>query len=637
MTFFRRGVRLVIWAMTVVAVGILFLSCTSSEPWKAQNDEVIKQYNLTSRERVLPQLDVVSNLDVGNIYKGTDLPTIEIAPGVLARVAWGRGAMMEFVEMGPAATYPQEVMGGEVITLVQEGSAICVLGEEEFELGKDTVLYLTQGMKRSLKAGPDGWKAIEVFSPVRIDHLNLAGVELSENAKVTFDEGVTANLEPAKVYHLNSIQFTPLTDPDKSRSYYRTEANSRLLWGKNVQLSYIRMDPNSSFSMHLHPEDQLMTTLRGGLEQSVMDSSYALDGAHQTLFIPGGMTHAAKLGEFGADALDVFWPVRPDYVDKARKQSALYLEVIPAGAEPKKLADGFTFGEGITWLKGKLYFSDMFFQDPAQGDWTGDPKRSRLIRMEVDGTWKVLSMGMQSNGTIASRRGNLLVCDMFGHRVIEVSPNNGRVLKTVLSRVNGKRVDGPNDLVMDAKGGIYVTDPQFTPEEKKNQPGTQVYYVPPSGRAKMVIPAGEYAFPNGVEISPDGKTLYVNNTWLKPGKNFVWAYDVQEDGSLTNKRKFAMLNLTPEVLSAEDPAKRFDSIADGMAVDLAGRLYVTTQSGVQIFDERGVYVGTIWVPESPINICFGGPNYDKLYMVSQTAVWVIQTKVKGFRHPEGLI
>jgi gluconolactonase len=243
---------------------------------------------------------------------------------------------------------------------------------------------------------------------------------------------------------------------------------------------------------------------------------------------------------------------------------------------------------------------------------------------------------MQTNGTIASQSGNLLVCDMFGHRVIEVHPDSGKVLRTVLDRVNGKPIDGPNDLVMDAKGGLYVSDPQFTSEKLKSQPGKQVYYVAPNGTAKVVIPAGQYAMPNGVEISPDGKTFYVNNTWYQPGENFIWAYDINQDGTLSNKRKFAKLNLTADVLSAKKPEERFDSRADGMAVDQDGRLYVATLSGVQIFDKSGVYVGTIWCPQYPVSCTFGGPNHDVLYMVGESSVWTIQTKVKGFRIPRNL-
>lgn len=73
-----------------------------------------------------------------------------------------------------------------------------------------------------------------------------------------------------------------------------------------------------------------------------------------------------------------------------------------------------------------------------------------------------------------------------------------------------------------------------------------------------------------------------------------------------------------------------------MAVDRNGRIYVATLTGVQVFDKAGDYTGTIWVPEYPISCTFGGPNYDTLYMVGESSVWSIQTKVTGFRVPEGM-
>jgi gluconolactonase len=225
---------------------------------------------------------------------------------------------------------------------------------------------------------------------------------------------------------------------------------------------------------------------------------------------------------------------------------------------------------------------------------------------------------------------------MFGHRVVEVEPATGKVLRVVLDKINGKPIDGPNDLVMDAKGGIYITDPQFTPETQKSQPGKQVYYVAADGAAKVVIGPGEYAMPNGVELSPDGKTLYVNNTWQKPGENYVWAYDVAGDGSLSQKRQFAKLNLTTAVLNAPKPEDRLDSGADGSTMDTEGRYYVATRTGVQIFLPDGTYAGTIFVPQYPVSITFGGANNDILYMVGESSVWSIQTKVHGFRLPEGM-
>ena len=610
---------------------------SSDEAWLDVNQRVIDQHKVAGREREVPGVIVPMTLAAGVPVERSALANVTIAPGVSATLGWGRGALLERVEMQPGAAYPPQTLNEELIIVVQDGSATIDVGGKTMELAKDRVLYLQPGSVRSMKAGSNGWKAFEVYSPVRLDHLALAGQDVSGVNPSFPDQGVTPSIPAGVVVNLNEIQLTPLVDPLPGKTYKRSTALSRLIWGKNAQISLIRMDPGSEIALHRHPEDQLTHTIRGSLDQGVMDKTFPASGAAgHMLFLPGGMVHSAKLGETGADQLDVFWPIRPDYMDRARKQQALYEHVVAPDATPTKLGEGFTFSEGPTWLKGKLYFSDMFFANPAAGDWTGSPARSRLIVMNPDGKWRVLSTGMQSNGTLAARSGNLIVCDMFGHRVVEIDPATGRVVRVVLDRINGKPIDGPNDLVMDAKGGLYITDPQFTPESTKSQPGKQVYYVPPEGPARVVIGPGEYAMPNGVELSPDGKTLYVNNTWQQPGENFVWAYDVAADGSLSNKRQFAMLNLTAAVLEAAKPADRLDSGADGTAVDTDGRYYVATRTGVQIFLPDGTSAGTIWVPQYPVSLTFGGVNNDVLYMVGESSAWAIQTKVRGFRHPEGM-
>ncbi len=609
---------------------------TSAPQWAATNSRVIEQSKVTGRTRELPKVMVPMTLGDGEPVEASKLPSIEIAPGVKAKLWWGRGALVERVEMQPNAAYPEQTLGEELIIVGYEGSAAIQFDGKTVDIAKDQLLYLQPGAKRSVKAGSEGWKAFEVYSPVRLDHLALAG-QNTTGVQVTFpDQGVAPSIAAGSLVDLNDIPFTPLTDPEPGKSYKRASSHSRLIWGRNAQISLVRMDPGSEFPMHIHPEDQLTHTLRGTLNQGVMDKSFSFSAeAGNTVYLPGGMVHSAKMGEFGADQLDVFWPVRPDYIERERKQQALYSQIV-GDAKPKKLAEGFTFTEGTTWLKGKLYFSDMYFKNAAAGDYTGSPARSRLIVMEPDGKYRALSSGMQSNGTVAAKNGNLIVCDMFGHRVVEVDRATGRVVRVVLDKIGGKPIDGPNDLVMDAKGGIYITDPQFTPEAQKSQPGKQVYYVAPDGTPKVVIGPGEYAMPNGVELSPDGKTLYVNNTWQSPGENFIWAYDVAEDGSLSNKRRFAMVNLTPAILNAPKPEDRLDSGADGSTVDTDGRYYVATRTGVQIFMPDGTYAGTIFVPQYPVSVTFGGPDNDTLYMVGESSVWSIQTKVHGFRLPEGL-
>ena len=97
------------------------------------------------------------------------------------------------------------------------------------------------------------------------------------------------------------------------------------------------MDPRSTFPMHFHPEVQLMVTLRGSLDQGIMNAFHHTSGVSRDAFhIPGGMVHSAKVGDLGADALDVFWPVRPDHLGAASKQRDVYHAVIPQHANRRE-------------------------------------------------------------------------------------------------------------------------------------------------------------------------------------------------------------------------------------------------------------------------------------------------------------
>src|SRR5204862_7704669 len=125
-------------------------------------------------------------------------------------------------------------------------------------------------------------------------------------------------------------------------------------------------------------------------------------------------------------------------------------------------------------------------------------------------------------------------------------------------------------------------------------------------------------------------------TWQQPGGNFVWAYDVAADGSLSRKRRFATVELAPGVLKAPNPADRFASGADGSAVDTDGRYYVATTTGVQIFLPDGTAAGTIRTPQPPVSVTFGGPDSGVRYLAGASSVWSIQTKVHGFRVPARL-
>ena len=266
--------------------------------------------------------------------------------------------------------------------------------------------------------------------------------------------------------------------------------------------------------------------------------------------------------------------------------------------------------------------------------WTGNPKKSSIVEMDPDGTYRNITEGrMQANGLYPYKNGNLVVCDMLGHRVVEMT-TKGQVVKVIADRYDGKSLDGPNDIITDAKGGIYFTDPQFTMEPVKFQPGRCVYYLSPEGKLTRIVEPNAFAMPNGIVLSPDGKTLYINNTyddksWYPVNsdkENFIWAYDVNEDGTISNGRKFAKLFMTGNVLDRKGKS----TSADGMAIDKMGNLYVGTYYGVQIFNAKGEYAGMINLPTFPVSLCFGDTDMKTLYIVSYSRVYKIRTNMEGY-------
>ena len=188
------------------------------------------------------------------------------------------------------------------------------------------------------------------------------------------------------------------------------------------------------------------------------------------------------------------------------------------------------------------------------------------------------------------------------------------------STFEGRPFLGPNDLVADKKGGVYFTDPGgYPPAGQYLTELPSVYYLKPDGSVIKI--ADDIPRPNGIILSPDEKTLYVSNTLGA----YVIAFDVQPDGSVRNQRNFARL----AGIAMTNRGVR--SGADGIAVDDAGRLYVTSTIGVQVFSPEGKQLGTIPVgnPDGPQNIAFAGPDKKTLYIVGDGAVWKVAMLAQG--------
>lgn len=628
----------------ILLLSVLSLAaCTARPDWKAKNDQLVKEKNLPVRIRKdIPKSNIVSNLEAGLVTSINKLPVTNIAPGVKARLYWGKGTLIAWLTLEPRAEIAEEAFPSERLMFVMKGSVeqlirgtrveMKAIGREEPDgthgrTPRNDFVYLEKSAPNSLRAGEQGADILEVYSPPRLDYLRKAGASKLPSEIPDADFPLNATVEPDHVYDLNDIPFTELVPG----------AHSRLVSGRGAQLSFLRMDPGSTFAYHVHPEEQLMIVQRGAIDEIILDGMTRMEKG-DVLLLPADMVHGGTIGDLGCDVLDVFWPPRPDYDEKRVKQSQAFHDVIPEEAQVELLADGakqgpgLVFTEGPKWLNGKFYLSSMYFDQK----WNGDPKKSALVEMDSDGTYRYISHGrMQTNGTMPLANGNLAVCDMFGHRVIEMT-TKGQIVRTLAGTYDGKPIDGPNDLVADAKGGIYFTDPQFTPDAKKNQPGRAVFYIPAKGGPIQVIGFNEFAMPNGILLSPDGKTLFVNNTYDNESfwnvdsdkDNWVWAYDVNEDGTVKNGRKFARLFLTPEVLDRTGRS----SAADGMTIDENGGIYVATYMGLQVFNAKGDFLGIVNTPTYPVSCCFGGDDLKTLFIVSYDKVYKIRTNVKGLKY-----
>ncbi len=279
--------------------------------------------------------------------------------------------------------------------------------------------------------------------------------------------------------------------------------------------------------------------------------------------------------------------------------------VVAGGVEIVLLQDGFTGTEGpIAWSDGSVLFTET--------------QAKRITRISADGTVSTfLPDSNGANGLALGTGGELYAVQTASPRVGIVYPPNK--VKVLAEKFEGELLNRPNDLVLDKRGGVYFTDPGVAP--KPNEPVTTkpaVYYIKPDGQLTRVIT--DIARPNGIQLSPDGTVLYVANT----AGEYVYAYDVAEDGSLGPQRKFALLEGFRKTETGPS------SGADGLAIDAKGRLYVATTIGIQVFSDFGIALGVIPLPKAPQNLAFAGPDKSYLYVVGRGAAYRFPVLTPGF-------
>jgi gluconolactonase len=276
--------------------------------------------------------------------------------------------------------------------------------------------------------------------------------------------------------------------------------------------------------------------------------------------------------------------------------------VLAPGVVMELIQEGFTFTEGpVGTADGGLFFSDIranrtYYLDPAG--------KISVVREPTNG----------ANGLALTREGELVFAEGVAKRITKREKDG--TITTLTQGVPGSPLLAPNDLILDAKGGVYFTDPGPGPFSFPPAPRpTGVYYLPAGAKIPVVIDK-QNPVPNGLVLTNDGKTLIVNDT----SSPVVWAFDVQPDGTANNKRSFTSLHDIPADKS---------SGADGMAIDRDDRVYVSTITGVQVFDARGHYLGTIALGRQPANVAFSGADKQTLYITAREALYRVKMLSKG--------
>jgi gluconolactonase len=235
---------------------------------------------------------------------------------------------------------------------------------------------------------------------------------------------------------------------------------------------------------------------------------------------------------------------------------------------------------------------------------------SKVVKLDKDGKASVAYSDTHTGGSVSMNSKGALFIVQRGLRanVSQLAPQR----KTLATSYQSDPLDCLggviNDLTADAKGGVYFTM-------------GGVYHANPQG---VVTKYGENITPNGIILSADEKTLYVTN-----GPTLA-AFDVQPDGSLTNQREFAKLE--------------GGGNGDGSAIDSEGRIYVTTNPGVQVISREGKYLGIIPTPRGVISTAFGGTDKKTLYVLARGAtagdgtevanaaqVYAIQLQSQGYK------
>lgn len=302
--------------------------------------------------------------------------------------------------------------------------------------------------------------------------------------------------------------------------------------------------------------------------------------------------------------------------------------IVSADAKLELLGEHFGTTEGPLWIQegpsGHLLFSDI----PANViyKWTPDGKVS--VFLEKSGftgadnsnvgaqstSGRLAVIGLGSNGLALDPQGRIVIATHGDRNIARLEKDGTRTV--VADRYDGKRFNGPNDLVVKSNGALYFTDTRFGLRGGDQSPARELpfygVYLVKDGKVVLLEKDPQGGAPNGIALSPDEQYLYVGSG----GK--ILRYEIRPDDTIANGRIV------------------IESGSDGMKVDEKGNLYLTADGGVLIVSAEGKRLGVIpakVLGNRTTNVAFGDRDRMTLYITVRTHVYRIRLKVAGSRSP----
>jgi len=299
--------------------------------------------------------------------------------------------------------------------------------------------------------------------------------------------------------------------------------------------------------------------------------------------------------------------------------SIALLAASPAAPQQAEIATAVAFTEGpVVDRDGNVYFTELVFQ--------------RIMKLTPQGVLTVFrDESNNANGMLIDPQERLIACEgaesrrmgvlqRFKPQVTRTDLRSGRI-EVLADNYQGKPFVGPNDVTIDSKGRLYFTD----------LTGGAVYRIDGPGQIARILATPEIQRPNGIQISPDDRTLYlIEANQAQGGARMIRAYDLRPDGTVTNMR----------VHYSFYPGRS----ADGMSIDVEGNLYASagmgqlrgssetldTKTGIHVISPRGALLKFIPIAEDYItNNAFGGPDMKTLYVTAGKTLYRLRTDVAG--------